>query len=128
MARRREKSRAAEALEWGLGAISGLAVLAIGGYLLHAGLKEPPEPALTVRAAAAPADGAIPFTVRNDGGGTATAVAVSMTLSRDGAPVGERRLVIDYVPGHSQVAGAFVLSPESEGLERRIVVEGYLEP
>lgn len=128
MGRARRKSRAAEAIEWALGALSGLAVLAIGGYLLKVGLEEPPEPALTVQAAPAPTAGMIPFTVKNDGGGTATAVAVSLTLTRDGALVGERRLVIDYVPGHSESEGAFILPPGAEGLDRQIAVEGYLAP
>ena len=45
-----------------------------------------------------------------------------------GELVAERRLVIDYVPGHSEAEGAFVLPPESEALERQVAVEGYIAP
>lgn len=120
------KTRAAEILEWVLGALSALVVLLIGGYLVREGLSETEAPSLSV-AMAAPSGGALPFVVRNDGGRTATSVAVSLTLSRDGAFVGERRLVIDYVPGMSEVEGAFMLSG-LEGLDRALAVEGYVHP
>jgi len=126
MARRTERTRAAEWLEWALAAVSAAAIVAIGGYLVREGLSDTAEPALSVAAGPA-ADGALPFVVRNDGGRTATAVALSLTLRRDGALVGERRLVIDYVPAGSEAEGAFLL-PQSVGVETEIAVEGYLAP
>lgn len=122
----RTKERAAEALEWILGAVSALAILLIGGYLVREGLSETEAPSLTVTAEA-PSGGVLPFLLRNDGGRTATSVAVSLTFSRDGALVGERQLVVDYVPGHSEVAGAFIL-PGTDGLDRALAVEGYVDP
>jgi uncharacterized protein (TIGR02588 family) len=132
MAAKRQKSRAEELLERALGAISGLAVLCIGGYLLWEGLSEtsPPELAVEVAAVDTGRDGGgvLPFTVRNTGGRSATAVAVSLTLSRDGQFVAERRLVIDYVPSQSEVEGAFVLPEGAEGLQQAVAVEGYVAP
>lgn len=126
MARKSEKTRAAEWLEWAIATVSAAAILAIGGYLVREGLSDTTEPALSVAAGPA-ADGALHFVVRNDGGRTANAVALSLILRRDGAVVGERRLVVDYVPADSEAEGAFLL-PQSEGVETEIVVEGYLAP
>ena len=74
-------------------------------------------------ASPAPA-GELRFTVRNDGGRTATAVALSLRLG-DGA---ERRLVIDYLPGHSEASGGFVLPRAAAPAMPEIVVEGYVDP
>ena len=80
-------------------------------------------PVLSVATEAAP-PGEIRFSVRNAGGRTATAVALSLRLG-DGA---ERRLVIDYLPGHSQASGGFVLPAGAGQAPPEIVVEGYLDP
>ena len=123
MARKARKSPTAERLEWGLGLACGLLVAALVGYLAREGLSAGrTPPALTVAAEPAPED-EMRFTVRNDGGRTATAVALSLSLG-DGA---ERRLVIDYLPGHSDASGGFVL-PEAAAPDAEIVVEGYLDP
>jgi len=62
--------------------------------------------------------------VRNDGGRAATAVALSLRLG-DGE---ERRLVIDYLPGHSEASGGFVLPEGTAPDATRVVVEGYIDP
>jgi uncharacterized protein (TIGR02588 family) len=114
----------AERIEWALGLVCGLVVLALAGYLLWHGLRPgrtPPE--LSVVTEPAP-PGEVRFTVRNDGGHTATAVALSLRLG-DGA---ERRLVVDYLPGRSEASGGFVLPPDAGEAEPKIVVEGYLDP
>lgn len=127
MAAKGGKTPAANALEWGLGALSALVVLAITGYLVREGLSETEEPVISVEAGDA-ADGVLPVTVRNDGGRTATSVAISLTVGGNGIPVEERYIVIDYVPGHSEAVGAFVLPEADPGLEPRVTVEGYVLP
>lgn len=114
----------AERLEWLVGAVSGLLVAGLVGYLVWEGLsagRTPPR--LSVRAEPAPG-GELRFTIRNDGGQTATAVALSLRLE-DG---GERRLVVDYVPGHSEASGGFVLPDGVAADTARMTVEGYLDP
>ena len=123
MARRARRSPTAERLEWGLGLACGLLVAAPGGYLAWEGLsagRTPPRLTVTTEPGA---PGELRFTVRNDGGRAATAVALSLRLGE----AGERRLVIDYLPGHSDASGGFVL-PEAAAPEAEIVVEGYLDP
>jgi hypothetical protein len=67
--------------------------------------------------------------VRNDGRQTATAVALSLVLrDANGSAVAERRLVLDYLPGHSEATGGFVLPPTAPALSPELVIEGYLDP
>ena len=125
---RRQRTARAERLEWILGFVSGGAVLAIIGYLLWQGMAEPPAAELSIEATTGgPAD-QLRFTVRNDGGRTATDVAVSLTLRKGDQLYGERRLVIDYVPGHSEAEGTFSLPSTDQALSQDLAVEGYLDP
>jgi uncharacterized protein (TIGR02588 family) len=113
----------AERVEWVLGMVCALVVLGLAAYLVRAGLDSgSTPPRLSVLAVPAPPDG-LRFTVRNDGGQTAAAVALSVRLP-DGS---QRRLVIDYLPGRSEVTGGFVLPPP-DGMPPEVVVEGYLDP
>jgi uncharacterized protein (TIGR02588 family) len=122
------RSSFAETLELGVGAVSGLVVAGLIGYLAWQGFtggSRPPE--LSVRVADAGA-GEFGFTVTNDGGHTATDVAVALVLESDGQPTHVQRLVIDYIPGHSQASGSFLLSDEDAARTARLVVEGYVDP
>jgi uncharacterized protein (TIGR02588 family) len=117
-------SSGAERVEWALGLLCGLAVLALAGFLLREGLRSgATPPVLSVAIEPAPS-GEVRFTVRNDGGRTATALALSLRLG-DGA---ERRLVIDYLPGHSEASGGFVLPAGMAPEAAQLVVEGYVDP
>ena len=125
---KRQPTARAERLEWILGYISGAAVLGIIGYLVWQGLADPPRAHLSIEAAPGRPDGQLRFTVRNNGGRTATDVAVSLTLRKGDEVFAERRLVIDYVPGHSEAEGTFLLPAGNEALSRDLVVDGYLDP
>jgi uncharacterized protein (TIGR02588 family) len=132
MAGKRSPS-AADRIEWGLGILCAAVVLAIAGYLvteatgaaatlpeLHAEVVPPPP---------GEGPGQVRFVVRNDGGRTATAVALALVLrGPDGAPVAERRIVLDYLPGQSEATGGFVLPVDAGDLRPELVVEGYLDP
>lgn len=133
MAGARSSARTADRIEWALGIASALVVLAIAGFLVReavGGSKSLPD----LHVALLPPDpdappGQVRFVARNDGGRTATAVALAVVLrDADGAPVGERRLVIDYLPGRSEATGGFVLGEDAASLRPEIVVEGYLDP
>lgn len=112
----------AEAIEWLLGGLSGAVILALVVTLVRSGLADGGAPPLLALTAEPPEAGILRFSVRNDGGSTATDVALRLRLG-DGP---ERRLVIDYVPAHSERSGAFLLPPGAGPAE--IVVEGYLDP
>ena len=92
---KRQHTARAEQLEWILGYLSGVAVLGIIGYLVWQGLAEPPGADLSIKAAPGSPEGQLRFIVRNDGGRTATDVAVSLTLRKGDEVFAERRLVID---------------------------------
>jgi uncharacterized protein (TIGR02588 family) len=111
-------------VEWVLGILCGAVVLALVGYLGWQGLRGADgPPVLSVEAQPAP-PGEFRFTVRNTGGRTATAVALSLRLG-EGV---ERRLVVDYLPPHSQASGGFVLPAGVAAGAGEVVVEGYLDP
>jgi uncharacterized protein (TIGR02588 family) len=118
----------AERVEWGLGLVCGAGVLILAGYLGWQGLGDGLSPAsLSVGPAredrpAGP--GEVGFVVRNGGGHTATDVSLSLALD-DGS---RQRLVIDYLPGHSEATGAFVLPPGIEADAAGVRVDGYLDP
>ena len=122
----------ADRVEWALGFAAAAVVAGLVGYLVYEGLAGSRTlPVLVVETLpAAPNDprGQVRFVVRNDGGQTATAVGLSLEL-RDGsgAVAGTRRLTLDYLPGHSEATGGFVL-PEGMDWTAEIVVDGYLDP
>ena len=103
----RQNTARAERLQWVLGYVSGAAVLAIAGYLLWQGFADPPAASLSIEAGPVGPEGQLRFTVSNDGGRTATDVAVSLTLRKGNDFFDEQRLVIDYVPGHSDAMEPF---------------------
>jgi uncharacterized protein (TIGR02588 family) len=122
-------SRRAKQIEAALGFVAGVIVLALAGYLTWQGLSDGPSlPQLSV-APVTGSDDEVRFVVRNDGGATATDVAISLVFAGDGGrPPIERRLVIDYVPGHSEATGGFVLPAGAAALSAGLAVEGYLDP
>lgn len=133
MAAARPRRTTADRVEWALGIASAVVVLALAGFLVReavSGFGRLPDLHVELLPAgpdAAP--GEVRFRVRNDGGQTATAVALALILRDDaGVPVGERRLVIDYLPGQSQTTGGFTVGGDAGGLRPELVVEGYLDP
>jgi uncharacterized protein (TIGR02588 family) len=123
-------SRISDRSEWALGFASGAVVLALAGYLLFDGLTGAQAlPELRAEILPAGRNDQLRFALHNDGGQTATAVSLALLL-RDatGTTVSERRLVIDYLPGHSEATGGFVLPEDTARLRPELVVEGYLDP
>ncbi len=125
-------ARTPDRIEWALGFASGAVVLALAGYLLFDGLtgaQALPELRAEILPAGPGGNDQLRFVLHNDGGQTATAVALALLL-RDaaGTTVSERRLVIDYLPGHSEATGGFVLPEGTARLRPELVVEGYLDP
>jgi uncharacterized protein (TIGR02588 family) len=112
-----------------LAVLSGAVVIAMAAYLLHAAFFSQPSPvSLSVTAGAPDAGGNIRFTVRNDGDRTAANVHVTMVVGGGGTETDRRTVQIDYVPAHSEVEGALILADGEFGLQRRFVVEGYIDP
>lgn len=111
-------------VEWVLGAVSALLVLAVVGFLVREGLgpaAAPPD--LRVAEAPSSVPGQIRFAVGNRGGRTARSVTVALVLGAE-----RRTLTVDYVPAHSEVTGGFLLPPGVDRAETGLEVEGYLDP
>ena len=120
-------SNLADRVEWVLGAASAAVVLAIVGFFVWQGLGETRAPArLSVAPVAAEAGNELRFAVRNDGGRTATGVVVRLRVRSGDRVLEERRLTLDYLPGHSEVMGAFALAAAGDAVE--LSVEGYVDP
>lgn len=117
-------------LEWALGIVSGVAVLAIVAYLAIEGFtsgEEAPELTIAPDASGEATPGRLPFVVRNEGGRAAVAVVVGLETRRDGGR-DVQRLEIDEIPAGSEATGAFILPPGSEAAPGELRIEGYLDP
>ena len=117
-------------VEWIVGALSCVVVVALAGFLLYRALSEDtPTPRLSVAVEAVEqgAGGALVRIVLSNGGdATAAGVRVRATRRDDGA-AGE--IEFDYVAGRAVRRGAFVvaggaLAPEDVVLE----IVGFVEP
>lgn len=119
-------------LEWIVGGISGLLVLAILAFIVIEGLvREDHPPDLRVVA-----DSVVPvaagylllFTIHNDGGETAAQVQISGALRQGGANVEESQAVFDYVPIAARNHGALQFQHDPREMEVELRVTGFAEP
>ena len=120
----------ADSVEWGLGLLSALIVVAMIGYFISQPVVEPRAlPDLTVEVLPSSAQTkAVRFAVKNRGGRSATDVVVSLTLRDGGRVVDERTLTIEYIPANSVVMGGFSLPPGAVSFTPELAVDGYLDP
>lgn len=120
------------AIEWVVGALCALLVVAMIGFVLYQGVVEAtPRPAITVeRGDVGPAgDGfRVGFRALNSGGQTAAGVTVEGVLLRDGRQIEASEVQLDYVPARSERRGAllFTVDPRTHQLELR--AKGYRQP
>lgn len=114
-------------IEWVVGAVSAVGVVALLAYLMIAALWEPDGPAAfetTVDDIFA-SDGGwhVRVTVRNVGYKTAADVVLR---GETGAGEAESETTFDYVPAGSQRSGALLFAAEPEGLA--LTVRSYTDP
>lgn len=123
---RRDPGRA----EWIVGfASAGMVALLLGYLIFQAARDTATLPKLEVIQTPAGSQSAqLRFAVRN--GGTRAAREVTVALHLRGAPDGPEKwtLTIDFVPGNSEVTGAFLLDGDAPGLVPDLRVESYLDP
>ena len=127
-ARRAEKR--AEQVEWAIGIVSAIMIVAIVGFLVFRGVTTTGGvPSLTVtteQAADFAETGQLLFSVRNDGSRAAANVIVSAVFD-DGPGEEERRSVhIDHVSAGSTKTGGLYLPKGTTEFE--VMVEGYADP
>ncbi|MGY1709320.1 hypothetical protein ACI8AC_07385 [Geodermatophilus sp. SYSU D00758] len=118
--------------EYLVGALGGLLVLALVGFLTYQalGVRETgPELAVVVtRLDRSAAGWTVYYETVNTGGRTAEAVQIGGTLVRDGRPVEQASSSIAYLPPHSSRVGALVFSTDPGSGELRVGTRGYRVP
>ena len=120
-------------IEWLTGAICGLVVLAMIGWMAKEALTQtgdPPQLSITVRDTERTAAGQfrVMFDVANATTSTAAGVTVRGDIVADGATVESSDVSFDYVPGQSQEHGALLFRTDPAGKKVEIIVTGYTEP
>lgn len=128
----REGHRKPHALEWAIGGVSALLVLAMSGFILYRALTTTGgEPDLRVAAQEVHAAGEgfrVGFIAFNRGGGTAAGVTIEGRLEDDGEIVETSRVTIDYVPAQSEQRGGLFFSRDPRQHRLRIEAAGYTRP
>jgi uncharacterized protein (TIGR02588 family) len=129
---RRLVQREAHWIEWLTGAVSGLVVIALIGWIAwYAPGEHEGMPALNVELGEIAAmDGGhrVSFTVVNSGRRTAAAVPVTARLMNGADIVEEREVTFDYVPALSSATGALLFSNDPAGHRLDIRASGYEDP
>ncbi|SEL98037.1 TIGR02588 family protein [Blastococcus sp. DSM 46786] len=118
--------------EYALGALGGLLVLVLLGFLVQqvvTGRGSAPELAVTVTAVEPRGDGwAVAFRVENSGGRTAEQLEVSGSLTRGGREVEQASATIAYVPPDSRRSGALLFSEDPRDGRLEVRPAGYASP
>jgi uncharacterized protein (TIGR02588 family) len=136
--RRTRKPKAAQPeaphpLEWVIGGISGLLIIALLGYLGYRAMSadgRPPDFAATVESVERAGDVFhVSIAVTNPGDETVAGLVVQATLDSAGEMIETGEIEFDYLPAGSTRRGAFVFKndPARAG-ELRLFVLGYTDP
>lgn len=127
----RSSSRWTARVEWGVAAVAALILVWMIWALIGEAADDATPPDLRIALEPPQIDGTgvahVDFILRNAGGRAASMVGVGLRLGGAASPPA-RRLVIDYVPAHSEVSGRFYLAPDEAGLTPLGLVEGYVDP
>jgi uncharacterized protein (TIGR02588 family) len=125
-----DENRRADRIEWVIGGIASLIVLAMVVFLVYQGANDagsPPELRVEVERSVDFAEtGHVRFAVFNSGGTAAGHVVVSaVERGPDGSVAVKHTVEIDYVPAHSTESGGLYVDPEAELVFR---IDGYVDP
>lgn len=112
----------ARRLEWIAAGVAGAVVVALIAHLVHAAVVLEDAPAALRVEVSPAAEGIIAWRVTNDGGRSASSVALVLRQG-DGR---DRHLVLDYVPAGSSVTGGIPAAPGAAPVTGEI--EGWVDP
>lgn len=121
------------ALEWIVGIISAIVVVAILAFLSYEALfgdARPPDLVATIDEVQS-VDGAtlVFVTLANRGDQAAAEIAVEATVDGEGSELTRREIRFDYIAARAERRGAFVLEGRAVGLDDlRIQIHGFVEP
>lgn len=121
------------AVEWVVGAVSGLAVVALIVFLFHQAafhVSQPPVLSVAIEGIEQGAGGTVVrIAVINGGDDAAAGVRVRATHAADAHGLAPRRIEFDYVAGHGIRRGSFVFSGTAVAAnDVEIEIEGFVEP
>jgi uncharacterized protein (TIGR02588 family) len=118
--------------EYALGALGGLLVLVLLGFLTYQAVIDEggdPEIAVAVTAVEPRGEGwAVSFRVENRGGLTAERLEVSGSLTLGGGEVEQSSAMIAYVPPDSWRSGALLFSEDPRDGRLEVRPAGYASP
>jgi uncharacterized protein (TIGR02588 family) len=127
-----EKVQGTSLIEWFVAIIGGLILLATVSFLVMEGLtRQEGPPQITFEAGRVEAVNGgyvVPFTARNQGYSTASALEITARLVQGGAVVEESRATIDHVPEQSVRRGGVFFSRNPEQFELQLRAAGYSSP
>ena len=119
-------------LEWVLGGIGVLLLVACLAFLVYEGMsgRESPGAITTSVKGIVSTNGThiVTFELRNDGTQTLSNVHVTARLRHDGREIERAQTVIDYLPGQSKQEGGFYFRNDPRTHELDIAPEGYQKP
>lgn len=119
-------------LEWAVGAVSAVLVLAMIGFVLYQAVSvTSARPELHVVAETVEPAGAgfqVPFRAVNRGDSTAAGVNVEGRIERDGETVETSGVTLDYVPAHSEQRGGLFFREDPRQGRLVLEVKGYADP
>jgi len=119
-------------LEWvasGIGLLLVLGIFSVIGWQVFSGATTPP--AITVEVeTVAPVEGGhrVLFRARNAAGGAAAQVEIEGKLSAAGIDPETSRVVLDYIPGHSERRGGLFFTRDPRAGAVSVRATGFAEP
>jgi uncharacterized protein (TIGR02588 family) len=120
----------AEQVEWAIGIVSAIVIIAIVGFLVHRGATAtggaPNLSVTTERAADFGETGQLLFSVRNDGTRAAANVIVSAGFDDGSGEMQKRSVHLDHISAGSTKTGGLYLPQDTVDFEA--FVEGYADP
>lgn len=126
------QARTPHPVEWLIGGISAVLVVALLSYLAYLGMAaddRPPEFAVTVEEIEKVGERFhINVAVTNPGDSTAAGVIVRARLGERGELVETGEIEFDYLPAGSTRRGAFVFTNDPVSRDLELSVLGYTEP
>jgi uncharacterized protein (TIGR02588 family) len=119
-------------LEWVLGGIGVVLVIACVGFLVYQGMNGDERPGKIVATVtdivSAEDEHIVMFELRNGGSQTLSNVRVTGRLTEGDEELERAQTIIDYLPGHSRQGGGFYFKNDPRAHLVEIRAEGYQEP
>jgi uncharacterized protein (TIGR02588 family) len=119
-------------LEWLLGGVGVMLVIACVAFLVYEGMTDREEPgpvtATVVEATSAGDSHVVTFNIRNGGSQTLSNLHVTARLFDGEREVESVTTEIDYLPGRSSQEGGFYFKSDPRGLRVEIQPGGYQKP